>query len=74
MTLDEHGTPEVRRPDGTLLPKESTIVQLPSRPRTPPDDLDPNGGWARSNGGRMDLPAAVDAVIEIKGKEPGTAA
>jgi hypothetical protein len=79
MTLDAQGTLEVRRPDGTLLPSEPNTATGPTdRPRqlwSIPPDLDPNGGWARSNGERMDLAAAVDAVIEIKKKElPGTAA
>jgi hypothetical protein len=79
MILDAEGTLEVRRPDGTLLPTEQTIAAgRTDQPRhlwSIPPDLDPNGSWARSNGERMDLAAAVDAVIEIKRKEPpGTAA
>jgi hypothetical protein len=74
MTLDPNGTVDVRRPDGTLLPNQPTTqpdpTGQPGRPWTIPLDLDPNGSWARSNGERMDLAAAVDAVIDIKNKEP----
>jgi hypothetical protein len=75
MTLDPQGTVEVRRPDGTLISSLPGRSEVPAEQWSLPIDLDPDACWARSNGERMNLAYAVDAVLEIKRREPpGTAA
>jgi hypothetical protein len=66
MTLDDKGAVQVCRPDGTPMPNQPSTT--PGQPWTIPLDLEPRGPWARSNGERMDLAAAVDAVLGISGR------
>jgi hypothetical protein len=66
MTLDDKGAVQVCRPDGTPIANQPSTT--PGQPWTIPLDLEPRGPWARSNGERMDLAAAVDAVLGISGR------
>ena len=64
VVIGGDGRPEFSRPDGTPIANQRPKL-FDRPPARTPRHVEPDAAWARSNGERMNLADAVDAVLHI---------
>jgi hypothetical protein len=69
MTIGPDGQPDFARPDGTAIANQRPNLFDDCPPPRTARNLEPDISWARSGGAPLDLPAAVDAVLNITGQQ-----
>ena len=67
VEIGPDGRPQFSRPDGTVIVNERPKLFGDGPPTRTPRHVKPDATWARSNGERMNLAAAVDAVLHMTG-------